>query len=200
MKETPGSLSEENRRRAAVREAGLALAWLAAGVFAGALVSGQILRVACVVIGLAGYLHRGARAMRLIELREASGPGSAFGIAARRTAPPRAVARPARTRAVALGPILLLGLAAGTADAQQTIFNVPSADVLDPGKVYLEVDELFRPTAPRFSSTTVRGVVGVFPRVEAGVNFGGLVSPGPVVPTATLAVKGQPVRAGNFAL
>src|SRR5262245_38542824 len=187
MKETPGSLSEENRRRAAVREAGLALAWLAAGVFAGALVSGQILRVACVVIGLAGYLHRGARSMRLVQLREdsaAESPLRTEGFSrSERTAPPRAFARAARlrarTRALALGPILLFGLAGRTATAQQTIFNVPSADVLDVGKVYLEVDELFRPTAPRFSSTTVRGVVGVFPRVEAGVNFGGLTSPGP---------------------
>jgi hypothetical protein len=29
--------------------------------------------------------------------------------------------------------------------AQQTIFNVPSADVLDAGKVYLETDQYFRP-------------------------------------------------------
>jgi hypothetical protein len=83
--------------------------------------------------------------------------------------------------------------------AQQTIFNVPSADVLDPGKVYLETDELFRPAEPRFSSTTVRGVVGVFGGMEAGVNFGGLVSPEPVVPTATVAVKIQPLKIGGIA-
>jgi hypothetical protein len=100
----------------------------------------------------------------------------------------------------AVGLALLVALVGGTATAQQTIFNVPSADVLDPGKVYLEVDELFRPTEPEFSATTVRGVFGVFPRIEAGVNFGGLVSPGPVAPTATVAVKAQPVRAGGFAL
>ncbi len=89
---------------------------------------------------------------------------------------------------------------ASAASAQQTIFNVPSADVLEPGKVYLEVDELFRPTDPEFSSTTVRGVFGVLPRMEAGVNFGGLNAPGPVIPTATVAVKIQPVRIGEFAL
>lgn len=100
-------------------------------------------------------------------------------------------------------PVLLIGAAlgvAGTSDAQQTIFNVPSADVLDPGKVYLEVDDLFRPTQPRFSSTTVRGVVGVVRNVEAGVNFGGFVSPGDLIPTATVALKVQPVRVGGFAL
>ncbi len=84
--------------------------------------------------------------------------------------------------------------------AQQTIFNVPSADVLDPGKVYAEVDELFRPTDPSFSSTTIRGVYGVVPGVEAGVNFGGFYAPGPTVPTATVAVKIQPVHTGGFSL
>jgi hypothetical protein len=96
----------------------------------------------------------------------------------------------------ALGTMVL----AGPLLAQQTIFNVPSADVLDPGKVYLEVDELFRPTDPEFSSTTVRGVFGAIPRMEVGVNFGGLNAPGPPIPTATLAVKLQPVRAGEFTL
>lgn len=88
---------------------------------------------------------------------------------------------------------------AGRALAQQTIFNVPSADVLDPGKVYAEGDELFRPTSPAFSTTTLRGVVGVAPRMEAGVNFGGFSAPGGV-PTATVALKLQPVRAGGFTL
>jgi hypothetical protein len=95
---------------------------------------------------------------------------------------------------------ILASLLAARARAQQTIFNVPSADVLDPGKVYLETDELFRPTEPEFSSTTIRGVVGVFPHVEAGVNFGGFVAPGSIVPTATLAVKAQPIVAGDFSL
>jgi hypothetical protein len=30
--------------------------------------------------------------------------------------------------------------------AQQTVFNVPSADILDKGKVYLEFDAGFKPT------------------------------------------------------
>jgi hypothetical protein len=95
--------------------------------------------------------------------------------------------------------LVLLAFAA-TVRGQQTIFNVPAADVLDPGKVYLEVDELFRPPEPRFSSTTVRGVVGVSPGMEAGINFGGLNAPGPAIPTATVAVKLQPVHAGDFTL
>lgn len=107
--------------------------------------------------------------------------------------------RSSRLRLAAAIAAVVAGPSA-VARAQQTIFNVPSADVLDPGTVYAEVDELFRPTEPSFSSTAVRGVFGIVPRVEAGVNFAGLVSPGPVVPTATLAVKLQPLRAGGFAL
>jgi hypothetical protein len=107
--------------------------------------------------------------------------------------------RPTTPMAVA-GAVLIAALGLPLhVSAQQTIFNVPSADVLDPGKVYVETDELFRPTDPSFSSTTVRGVVGVLRRVEAGVNFGGLTAPGPVVPTATVAVKAQPARVGDFA-
>ena len=101
---------------------------------------------------------------------------------------------------VPIAGALLVMASASPMLAQQTIFNVPSADVLDPGKLYLEVDELFRPTDPGFSSTTVRGVFGLFPRVEAGVNFGGFNAPGPTVLTATLAVKVQPVCVGGFSL
>jgi hypothetical protein len=106
---------------------------------------------------------------------------------------------PGRPRTIPFAAAIWLG-ASATALAQQTIFNVPSADVLDPGKVYAEVDELFRPTAPSFSTTTIRGVYGVVPGMEAGVNFGGLTSPGPTIPTATAAVKFQPVHAGGFTL
>jgi hypothetical protein len=105
-----------------------------------------------------------------------------------------------RRHARSLNMVALFLAVVPVASAQQTIFNVPSADVLDPGKVYVEVDELFRPTDPEFSSTTVRGVFGLFPCAEGGVNFGGLNAPGPLVPTATVAAKIQPVRAGGFAL
>jgi hypothetical protein len=100
---------------------------------------------------------------------------------------------------MAVASVFLFAALALPLCGQQTIFNVPSADVLDPGKVYVETDELFRPSDPKFSSTTVRGVVGIVPRLEAGVNFGGLVAPGPVVPTATVAVKIQPLKIGDFA-
>ena len=84
--------------------------------------------------------------------------------------------------------------------AQQTLFNVPSADVLDRGKVYLEEDTLWRPRGPHFAVFTVRGVYGFESHVEAGVNLGGFVTPGRSTPVAVAAVKWQPLKAGGFAL
>jgi hypothetical protein len=74
-----------------------------------------------------------------------------------------------------------------TAHAQQTIFNVPSMDVLDKGKVYVELDVSAKPNEPRFSSFVPRVVVGVGNRVEVGLNLTGNIQPGPdataLVPT-----------------
>ena len=84
--------------------------------------------------------------------------------------------------------------------AQQTLFNVPSADVLDKGKVYLEDDTLWRPSDPDFAVFTMRGVYGFGSHVEGGVNFGGFVTPGRSTPGATLALKWQPVRIDGFAV
>src|SRR5438477_10814505 len=81
--------------------------------------------------------------------------------------------------------VLLVGAAAAPTAAQQTIFNLPSADVLEKGKTYLEEDDLWRPQEPRFAVFTVRGVYGFGSRIEGGVNLGGFASPGRSVPTAT---------------
>ena len=83
---------------------------------------------------------------------------------------------------------LLLGV---QANAQQTIFNVPTADILDKGKVYGEVDVSFKTNCQqalcRFSSFVPRVVVGAGRRVEVGVNVIGNVQPGTdstaIVPT-----------------
>lgn len=84
--------------------------------------------------------------------------------------------------------------------AQQTIFNVPSADVLDKGKLYLEEDTLWRPSDPNFAVFTIRGVYGFGSAIEGGVNVGGFVTPGRSTPTATVALKWQPIKSGGFAL
>jgi len=84
--------------------------------------------------------------------------------------------------------------------AQQTLFNVPSADVLDKGKVYLEEDNLWRPQDPRFAVFTLRGVYGFGSNVEGGANLGGFTTPGRSTPVAIAAVKWQPLKTGGFAL
>jgi hypothetical protein len=146
-----------------------------------------------VLAGFGGYVYCAGRAMALWTVKVKVGD--------RQEDDPKPAPGPDRHRSSRIGAAALIAFAliAVPALAQQTIFNVPSADVLDPGKVYLETDELFRPTEPEFSSTTIRGVVGVVPHMEAGVNFGGFNSPGSIVPTANVAVKLQPLKIGGFA-
>ena len=108
---------------------------------------------------------------------------------------PRRIRRP---RLAAAGGLLAL-VAAGSL-AQQTIFNVPSADVLERGKTYLEEDSLWRPQDRHFAVFTVRGVYGFGAQVEGGVNVGGFVTPGRSTPAAIAAFKWQPVRVGRFAV
>ena len=76
--------------------------------------------------------------------------------------------------------------------AQQTIFNVPSTDVLDKKQVYVELDAAFKtnnqPALSKFSSFVPRIVVGIGNNVEIGMNVIGNVQPGSdsttFVPTA----------------
>jgi len=69
-------------------------------------------------------------------------------------------------------------LLAVNANAQQTIFNVPTTDVLDRGKVYAELDLSFKPNEPRFSSFVPRVVIGMGGNVEIGLNVTGNIQPG----------------------
>jgi hypothetical protein len=76
--------------------------------------------------------------------------------------------------------------------AQQTVFNVPTTDVLDRGKVYAELDVSLKPTHSssinKFSSFVPRVVVGTGANVEVGLNITGNIQPGSdtttLVPTA----------------
>jgi hypothetical protein len=71
----------------------------------------------------------------------------------------------------------LLSLSCGGALwAQQTVFNVPSADVLDKGKVYGELDFTGRHSDDNFTFTP-RIVVGVGGHIEAGLNINGMSQP-----------------------
>jgi hypothetical protein len=82
--------------------------------------------------------------------------------------------RVGRVRAVIAAAMVMLGLAAGSAEAQSTIFNVPSTDTVAPKKVYFEFDyfpQLPKPDAGQFQTFTPRGVFGVTPMLEVGVNI-----------------------------
>ena len=59
---------------------------------------------------------------------------------------------------------------------QQTVFDVPSADVLDKGKVYGELDGTVRPV-DLLATFTPRVVVGIGHQIEVGMNFNGLSAP-----------------------
>lgn len=89
---------------------------------------------------------------------------------------------------------LILSLAfAGSLNAQQTIFNVPSADVLDRGRVYGEIDLSFKPNCQdalcRFSSFVPRVVVGTGGNVEVGFNVTGNIQPGADSTTLVPTIK-----------
>lgn len=73
------------------------------------------------------------------------------------------------------------------ARGQETVFDVPSADVLDQGKVYGELDGTVRPVDP-LATFTPRVVVGIGHQIEVGVNFDGLSAPtlGPLVISPTV--------------
>jgi hypothetical protein len=98
----------------------------------------------------------------------------------------------ARVAAIVVLFVLLGGIHSKT-HAQQTIFNVPTTDVLDEGKVYGELDASFKPndseTVKRFSSFVPRVVVGAGGRVEVGLNVTGNIQPGPDTTTLVPAVK-----------
>jgi hypothetical protein len=72
--------------------------------------------------------------------------------------------------------LLLVAFPVCSAYGQETVFDVPSADILDQGKVYGELDGTLRAT--NFLATfTPRVVVGIGHGIEVGMNFDGLSAP-----------------------
>ena len=92
--------------------------------------------------------------------------------------------------------ILAVIPATNSAYSQQTIFNVPSTDVLDRGKVYGELDVSFKPNCQeavcKFSSFVPRVVGGAGGNVEIGLNITGNVQPGSDTTTLVPAFKWRP--------
>ena len=82
---------------------------------------------------------------------------------------------------------------AARTNAQQTIFNVPSTDILDKSKVYGELDASFKVDnqrdVQRFSSFVPRVVVGVGGNFEVGLNVTGNIQPGSDTTTLVPAIK-----------
>ena len=100
-------------------------------------------------------------------------------------------------RAVVLS---LIGLSLTTAaPAQETIFNVPSGDVLDKGKVYGEFDFAYFWNASA-GSYTPRVVFGIGHQVEIGMNLNGITTPGPSQTTPTPTIKWKPYNRYGWAL
>ena len=85
-----------------------------------------------------------------------------------------------------------------TVQAQQTIFNVPTTDVLEKGKVYAELDASLKPTdgsdVPKFSSFVPRLVIGAGNNVEFGLNLTGNIQPGPDSTTLVPTIKWKPFQ------
>ncbi len=80
--------------------------------------------------------------------------------------------------------------------AQETVFNVPSGDVLDRGKLYGELD-ITANHSTSSGSFTPRIVLGIGHRVEAGLNVNGIAAPGPVQTTITPTVKWKAYDGGD---
>lgn len=76
-----------------------------------------------------------------------------------------------------LSLLFLFAFPACSAYAQETVFDVPSADVLDKGKIYGELDGTLRPV-DFLATFTPRVVAGIGHGIEVGVNFDGLSAPG----------------------
>jgi hypothetical protein len=98
--------------------------------------------------------------------------------------------------------LLVVFVGAGViAHAQQTVFNVPTTDVLDKGKVYFELDISAKPNDSdalnKFSSFVPRLVLGVGSNIEVGLNIIGNVQPGPDATTLVGAAKWRIYNGGD---
>jgi len=90
----------------------------------------------------------------------------------------------------------ILFISSASVHAQQTIFNVPSTDVLGKGKVYAELDASLKPTdgsdVAKFSSFVPRVVIGAGSNIEFGLNVAGNIQPGPDATTLVPVIKWKP--------
>jgi hypothetical protein len=93
------------------------------------------------------------------------------------------------------GSLILLALSL-PCFSQETVFNVPSGDVLDRGKFYGELDVTYRPS-DSLKSFTPRVVAGIGHNVEVGVNINGIATPGMSETAITPTVKWKVYDGGD---
>jgi hypothetical protein len=105
-----------------------------------------------------------------------------------------------KTRVIGILFLSLFGLPTG-ARGQQTVFNVPTTDVLERGKVYFELDISAKPNNAdalnEFSSFVPRIVMGTGSRVEVGLNIAGNVQPGADTTTLVPTIKWKAYDGGD---
>jgi hypothetical protein len=100
--------------------------------------------------------------------------------------------------------VAALVLASGRAvdaHAQETIFNAPSPDVLERGRLYLETDQYFRSwktASDRAALFLIRGVFGVGHNVEVGFNSGAFDYLHASQPFLDASVKWRPLSTGTI--
>jgi hypothetical protein len=80
--------------------------------------------------------------------------------------------------------------------AQETVFNVPSGDVLDRGKVYCELDFTYRPNDGT-KGYTPRVVIGAGHGLEIGLNVNGIVTPDVLETTLSATIKWKTYDGGG---
>lgn len=102
------------------------------------------------------------------------------------------------TRLIHVLTIAALFSTATLVKGQQTIFNVPTTDVLEKGRVYVELDASLKPTdgdrVSKYSSFVPRLVVGAGKGIEIGLNVTGNVQPGPDSTTLVPTIKWRPYQ------
>jgi hypothetical protein len=190
--------------RAALRHAGAGLFCLVAGMVLGGLYPDGLpsaLPVAAGFLALVAFVRR-ALVLWNVDALLFDRPSRA----SRRAARSHGAARPGLSFSGRRHALRLVGLAgvaflsSAVLSGQQTVFNAPTADVLDCGKLYLETDWLWRPIEPRFSSGEIRAVYGAGHNVEVGVNLGGFAPHGATAIVTVPNVKWQPHHSDSLSL
>lgn len=95
---------------------------------------------------------------------------------------------PIRVFLTVAGLFVVLLLKAAPAAAQETVFNVPSGDVLQRGKVYSELDITYMPRTG-VAGFTPRIVIGTGHDIEIGLNMNGIATGSVVQTTPTPTIK-----------